>query len=215
MSNFSLRTRLIGGFLLIAMVAGAIGVVGIIDLGSMRKADETLYRAHTAPLPELAHLSLAFDKQRVALRDFLAAQTPDEKSRFENQINTLTLGLDRSASDFEASQGKDLSFNERAVLAQFTKAREAYADLTRQVLEAGKAGRPSDGWAILWGLTYARISMRVLGSLEAIQQLEVADARTAIEGNSALAYQTSHTMTIAIVLGVALAIACGLMLTFS
>ncbi|HVN29612.1 MAG TPA: response regulator [Candidatus Binataceae bacterium] len=215
MSKLALRTRLIGGFLLLAMLAGAIGVIGIIDLGAMRRADETLYRAHTAPLPELAHLSLAFDKQRVALRDFLAAKTPEEKAGFENQITTLTEGLDRSASEFEASQAKDLSYNERAVLAQFSKAREAYSDLTRQVLEAGKAGRPDEGWAILWGLKYARISMRVLGSLEAIQQLEVADARTAIDGNSALAFQTSHTMTLAIVFGVALALASGLMLTFS
>jgi two-component system, sensor histidine kinase and response regulator len=215
MSNLPLRTRLIGGFLLIAMVAGAIGVVGIVDLGSMRQADEKLYRAHTAPLPELAHLSLAFDKQRVALRDFLACQNPEDKAKFESAINKLTKGLEKSASEFEASQGKDLSFNERAVLAQFSKAREAYEELTREVLEAGKAGRPYDGWEILWGPKYAKISMRVLGSLEAIQQLEVSDARTAIEGNSALASQTSRTMTMAIMVGVALAITCGLLLTFS
>ena len=215
MSNLTLRTRLIGAFLLIAMVAGAIGGIGIVDLGSMRRADEKLYRAHTAPLPELAHLSLAFDKQRVALRDFLAARTPEEKAKFEDQINTLSVGLERSASEFEASQAKDLSFNESAVLAQFSKAREAYEELTRQVLEAGKAGRPYDGWAILWGIKYAHISMRVLGSLEAIQQLEIADARTAIERNSALARQTSHTMMVAIVLGVAMAVVCGLMLTMS
>ena len=101
------------------------------------------------------------------------------------------------------------------MLAQFSKAREAYEELTHEVLEAGKAGRPDDGWTILWSLRYARISMRVLGSLEAIQQLEIADAKTAIEGNSALAHQTSHTMSLAIAFGVALAIACGMMLTFS
>ena len=146
MRTTPLRTRLIGGFLVIAAVAGTIGLVGIIDLGSMRTADETLYRAHTAPLPELAHLSLAFDKQRVALRDFLAARTPEEKAKFENQINTLTSGLDKSANQFEASQGKDLSFNERAVLAQFTKVRQAYVELTREVVEAAKAGHPYDGF---------------------------------------------------------------------
>lgn len=215
MRNTSLRTRLIGGFLLIAMVAGAIGLVGIVDLGSMRRADEKLYRAHTAPLPELAHLSLAFDKQRVALRDFLAARTPEDKARFENQINTLTSGLEKSTAKFEASRGKDLSFNERAVLAQFSKAREVYEDLTRHVLEAGKAGRPYDGWAILWGPKYAKVSMRVLGSLEAIQQLEIADAKTAIEGNSALAAESSSTMSLAIVFGVALAVFGGLLVTFS
>jgi two-component system, sensor histidine kinase and response regulator len=215
MSNLSLRTRLLGGFLLIAMVAGAIGAVGIIDLGSMRQADEKLYRAHTAPLPELAHLSLAFDKQRVALRDFLAARNPDDKAKFESAINKLTRGLEKSASEFEASQGKDLSFNERAVLAQFSRAREAYEELTREVLEAGKAGRPYDGWDILWGPEYAKVSMRVLGSLEAIQELEIADAKTAVDGNSALASQTSRTMTTAILIGVALAISCGLLLTFS
>src|SRR5580700_7471010 len=121
MSNFPLRARLIGGFLLMAMVAAAIGIAGIEDLGAMRQADEQLYRAHTAPLPELAQLSLTFDKQRVALRDFLAAQTPADKAKFESQINTLTAGLDKSASEFETSLGRDLSFNERAVLAQFSK----------------------------------------------------------------------------------------------
>src|SRR5580700_10197803 len=132
MSNFPLRARLIGGFLLMAMVAAAIGIAGIEDLGAMRQADEQLYRAHTAPLPELAQLSLTFDKQRVALRDFLAAQTPADKARFASQLDTLREQLDRSAGQFEASRGKDLSYNERAVLAQFSKARQVYADLTRQ-----------------------------------------------------------------------------------
>jgi signal transduction histidine kinase/CheY-like chemotaxis protein len=215
MSNFPLRTRLIGGFLLIATVAAVIGIVGIEDLGAMRQADEQLYRAHTAPLPELAHLSLTFDKQRVALRDFLAAQTLDDKERFASQLDTLSAQLDRSAGEFETSRGKDLSYNERAVLAQFSKARQVYADLTRQVLEAGKAGRPAEGWALLRSINYAHVSTQVLGSLEQIQQLEIADARTAIEANSALASRTSHALMTAIGLGVALAIICGLLLTLS
>jgi two-component system sensor histidine kinase/response regulator len=215
MKNTPLKTRLIGGFLLIAMVAGSIGMVGIIDLGSMRQAEEKLYRSHTAPLPELAHLSLAFDKQRVALRDFLAAATPDEKAKFENQANSLSEGLDKSAGHFETWQAKTLSFKERAVLTQFTAARKAYAELTREVLAAGKNGRPNVGWAILWGPDYTKVSMQVLSSLEAIQQLEIADARSAIDGNSALASQSSRTMTITVLLGVALAIACGVVLTFS
>src|ERR1700730_16385701 len=101
--NTRLRARLIGGFLLIAAIAGSIGIIGVLNLGRMRGADQRLYEAHTAPLPALAHLSLAFDKQRVALRDFLAASTPEEKLKFQGQINFLTDGLAKSANGFAAN----------------------------------------------------------------------------------------------------------------
>ncbi|HXN87301.1 MAG TPA: response regulator, partial [Candidatus Binataceae bacterium] len=213
--NTRLRARLIGGFLLIAAIAGSIGIIGVLNLGRMRAADQQLYQAHTAPLPALAHLSLAFDKQRVALRDFLAASTPQEKARFEAQINLLTDGLAKASNEFAANEAHHLSFNERAVFAQFTKAREAYRDFTKRVEEAGEAGHPEDGWAILWSPEFAKTSMKVLGSLEAIQQLEVADARDAIDANGALAAHSSVEMIVAMLLGVALAIGGGLWLTFS
>jgi PAS domain S-box-containing protein len=57
--------------------------------------------------------------------------------------------------------------------------------------------------------------MRVLGSLEAIQMLEIADAKTAVDRNFALAARSSETMTIAILLGVALAIIGGIAVTLS
>jgi len=215
MSNTRLRTRLIGGFLLIALVAGVIGAMGMIDLRSMRVADEQLYRTHAEPLPKLAHLSMAFDKQRVALRDFLVADDPAAKAGFEGQIDTLTGALDKDSSEFEASQGKALTYNERAVLRQFTRARKDYAELTHQALEDGKAGRPRDGWAILWGPQYAKASMQVLGSLEAIQTLEIFAAKTAIQGNSDLAARSTRSMTYAILFGVALAVSGGLLVTFS
>src|SRR6202050_2106752 len=213
--NTRLRARLIGGFLLIAAIAGSFGIIGVLNLGRMRAADQQLYQAHTGPLPALAHLSLAFDKQRVALRDFLAASTPQEKARFEAQINLLTDGLAKASNEFAANEAHHLSFNERAVFAQFTKAREAYRDFTKRVEEAGEAGHPEDGWAILWSPEFAKTSMKVLGSLEAIQQLEVADARDAIDANGALAAHSSVEMIVAMLLGVALAIGGGLWLTFS
>ncbi|HLX37426.1 MAG TPA: ATP-binding protein, partial [Candidatus Binataceae bacterium] len=62
---------------------------------------------------------------------------------------------------------------------------------------------------------YAKASMRVLGSLEAIQTLEIFAAKNAIEDNRSLAARSTRSMTYAILFGVALAVIAGLLVTFS
>src|ERR1700678_2390584 len=66
-----LRTRLVGGFLLMAAIAASIGIMGITHLRAMRRADFKLYQRSTAPLPAIAHISVTFLKIIIALRDVL------------------------------------------------------------------------------------------------------------------------------------------------
>lgn len=207
-----MRVRLIGGFLSMAAIAMAIGIVGNVNLGAMRQADQDLYQYDTVPQPELAYISVTSQKIRTALRDFLAAPMPQQKKDFRGQIRELTRSLDKAINDYDES---NLSRDERALFDQFLQARGDYRDFENRILAAGQAGRPQDGWAILWSDGYGKTAKTVLGALAVIEQMKVADAHKAQADNLALARGGETVMLIAIGLGVLLALGAGAWLTNS
>jgi len=178
------RVRLIGGILLMALISASIGIIGNSNLRSMRQADLDLYHYDTEPQPDLAYISVTFQKIRVALRDFLASPTADERTKFLNQANDLGRDLDGA---IERSGAKYLSHEERGLFDQFIQARGAYRSFETQILAAGNSGRPQDGWTILWSDGYGNVAKTVLGAIAGIEQMKVADARKASAANLALA----------------------------
>jgi methyl-accepting chemotaxis protein len=212
LKNISLRVRLIGGFLLMAAISAAIGIIGNINLRSMRQADLDLYQYDAEPQPDLAYISVTFQKIRVALRDFLAAPTPDQRANFLSQANDLGRDLDGA---IERSGAGHFSHEERGSFDQFMQARGSYRDFEMHIVAAGKAGRPQDGWTILWSDSYGKVANSVLGTIAQIEQLKVANARKASEANLALASLSSAEMLIAIAFGLGLALGAGAWLTIS
>ncbi len=194
--------------MLVAIVAVVIGVVGNMNLNSMRRADLELSGGDTVPM----HLSVTFQKLRVALRDFLAAKTPEAKTKFENQVGKLSDDIDQTVRSYDLAT---LSPEQRSFFAQFLEARHNYDHFKEQILSAGNAGRPDEGWEILWSDAYAKVAKVVLGSVDEIATTEVAHAKSAIQTNAAVAAHSEEVMWITLLLGVAMALGFGMWLTSS
>ena len=212
LQNMTLRIKLIGGFILVAAISAFIGIIGNINLRSMGEADRNLYQYDTVPQPDLAHISLTFQKIRVALRDFLASPTTEQKAHFSNQAEELTSELDQAVVRFSTAT---LSHDERALFDQFMQARGSYRDFEARILAAGKAGQPQEGWGILWSDSYGEVAKTVLGAIAQIEQMKIADARNTIEANISLASRSSRQMIVGIIIGLALALGAGSWLTMS
>jgi methyl-accepting chemotaxis protein-like sensor/chemoreceptor-like protein with four helix bundle sensory module len=212
LKNIPLRNKLIGGFVVMAALSAFIGIIGNINLRSMRQADWDLYQYDTEPQPQLSYMSVTFQKIRVALRDFLTAPTPNQKANFLSQIEDLTHNLDRAIEKFNTAV---LSQQERAAFEQFMQARSSYRDFEVRIVAAGKAGRPQDGWAILWSDSYGEVAKTVLGALAGIEQMKVDEARQAVNSNVALAKRCSTQMLMAIAFALVLTLAAGAWITIS
>ena len=210
--NTRLRTRLVGGFLLMAAMAASIGMMGITRLRTMHRADLDLYQLNTVPQPVLAHLSVTFLKIRIALRDLLAAESLEQKETTLREIEKYTANLDRTIAGYDLG---DLSPEERRLFDRFTGARQAYSDFEGRIVAAGMAGAATQGWAILWSPGYAKVTVTLLGSLEQIEDIKVVDARKASDANTALAKASAEEMLLAMAFGVALALGAGMVLTLS
>ena len=210
LKDMKIKNRLLGGSLLLAVLAGVIGLTGMAGIRQLSKADEGMYLNNTVPLPGYGHLIVTLQKLRVSLRDNLAARTPEQHQKFEAQIEQNSSDLTKGIQTFDAST---LSPEQKTVFDGLRVSINTYMGYVPRVVAAAKAGKPEQGWDLLWLPDYLKAATGVQGAIENLEELEVADGKTNLEKNKALASSAIWQMTIMIVIGLAVAIGGGIWAT--
>jgi methyl-accepting chemotaxis protein len=210
LKNMKMGTKLIGGFLLIALIAVVIGMTGIINLRRIAAADQYLYKNNTAPIPVLSHLEVTFQRLRVALQDNLQSRTPEQNQEYEVQIEDLAGEIDETVSGYDVGT---MSPQEKKMWGDFLDARKDYTEYRKKIVASKKAGKPEQGWDILWSDRWLELTSRVVGAVEKIEVSEAADAKKTSEENTALANTAEREMMICVAVGLIVAIGGGLWVT--
>ena len=206
-----LRTKMITGFVLVALITAVVGVIALRSMSKMAQADQTLYEDATVPLPELSNIGTSFEKMRVTSRDFIAAQgNAERRAGFDNQLNILSVNIDQASAAFEK---RGLSPDMRKTFERYKEARKAYMIHLGRIMDLAKAGKDKEAWAILWSDDYNATVNIGLQSIERMEELKVAQAKEAIVSNEALANASTRQMIVAMVVSLVLAIGGGILLT--
>src|SRR5712664_3533351 len=103
LKNLKMRTKLIGGFMLVALIAAVIGMTGIVNIHKVAKADLGLFQDSLVHLPVLADLRVGVQAVRVAARAEVAARTPELMQKVESQISSEIVSFDKNLATFDAS----------------------------------------------------------------------------------------------------------------
>ena len=74
--NLRLATQLILSFVLVALIAGAVGAIGIANVNKLAASDKNMYENATAPMKNLDALNGHFQLVRNALSKSVSAQDP-------------------------------------------------------------------------------------------------------------------------------------------
>ena len=90
MKNMKLSTKLIGGFVIVALIGAIIGAWGILKIKEVSDRDSFLFAQMTVPLGQLAHISTDFQRIRVNSRDMIDAQEPDQIKHYAGRIEELS-----------------------------------------------------------------------------------------------------------------------------
>jgi len=210
LKKMKMGTKLIGGFLVVALIAAVVGMTGIVNIHKVAKADLGLFQDSLVPLPVLADLRVGVQAVRVAARDDLAARTPEQMQRFESQISSEIVSFDKTLATFDAS---NMEPEEKKVWGEFQDGKKEYFDYIQKVIATKKAGKPEQGWDILWSDRWVELTSRVVGAVEKIEASEAADAKKTSEENTALANTAEREMMVCILVGLIVAIGGGLWVT--
>ena len=206
--NMTLRTKLLTGFITVAIIAGVIGAFGIYNLKKIDEADTKLYEKMTVPIGQLANISTDFQRLRVNARDVIAATTPEERERFIGRIKELRESIAKNSDLYE----KTLFTEEgRKLYEDFKKTRAIYGPLLDKIVALTKEGKADEARAILQG-DAAKASREEQNAIDKLVETKIKLANDLSNENTAGANKATIVMVVLAVVGVIIAIGLGLII---
>jgi methyl-accepting chemotaxis protein len=144
--DLKISTKLVSGFLLVALVAAAIGLVGIEEIDKINRADSMLYEKLTVPLGDLGEIAVAFQKVRIDLRDLVETDDSGEKERIKEQIKSLRASIGEKVSALE----KTIVTEEgHRLLEEYKSVRVEYGQVIARVTQLSDLDRNAEAKATL------------------------------------------------------------------
>ena len=207
--NLKIGTKIIGGFGLIAMIAGVIGFTGVSNIMSINKNDRDLYERMTVPIAQMGEISTAFERVRVDLAKILIVSGIQEKEKYERQIQELSATITRINGEFE----KTLSGRtEKDLFKQFTDSRTVFRPLISRIIQLSKAGKNEQAVALYNNEAVAAATVEQ-SAIEKLVAAKVSDAKETADKNAAIGRRSVAVSLTLTVIGFVLAIACGILMS--
>lgn len=207
--NLKISVKLLSAFIIVALIAGAIGWLGVVKLNQIDEADTRLYEKITIPLSDLGDISTAFQRQRVNSRDILDATTMDEKQRFATRIKELREGNNKAVDAFEKTI---LTDDGRKLFADYKTLRAAYGAELDKIIALAMQNKIAEAQEIVKG-SGAKASRELQDQIDKLQEAKLKQAKLTSEANTALASSASRLMIGLAIGGALLAVIFGIFIS--
>ncbi|HIJ94801.1 MAG TPA: HAMP domain-containing protein [Desulfuromonadales bacterium] len=207
--NLKISVKLLSAFIVVALIAAAIGYIGVTKLHQIDDADTKLYEKVTIPLSDLGDISASFQRQRVNSRDILDAPTLEEKQKFANRIKELREINNKAVEDFEKSI---LTDEGRKLFEEYKKNRAAYGTELDKVIAFALQNKLVEATETLKG-SCARANIELQGSIDKLQEAKLKQAKMTSDENTKLAKAASRLMIGLAIAGALIAVILGFIIS--
>lgn len=209
--NLKIGTKMILGFVIVAMIAGGIGVMGVINIKSISDKDTFLYEQMTVPLGQMIVITESFQRMRGNVKDMLLSSTAAEFADYSGRIVERNKIFDENLALFETTlateEGKTIVNNIRANKVK-------YDAVANQIIDLAKNGEKDKAYTLMSG---EGNDLRTLieKDIETLKNMKVDIALQTSNDNTATA-NTSTTFTIILLIGaMAISLILGLFISSS
>ena len=207
--NLKISVKLLSAFIVVAIIAGAIGAIGVTKINVISDADTMLYEKGTVPVGQLAAFSISFQRIRVNIRDLISASNMEEKQKYADRITTLRKELDEEAQKYEkAIMGEEM----RKLFAEFAKTREVYVPMINKMVDLAMQNKTAEAYEFMKGPA-GKASREEQNAIEKLMEAKLADAKKISDDNTIVANTASRLMIGLAVAGVIIAILFGFLIS--
>jgi methyl-accepting chemotaxis protein len=209
LNNIKIGTKLIGGFVIVAMIAVVIGITGILCQRSLAKANVDLYEKATMPEGQLIGMTASLQGLRLSSRDIILS--PD-KQKFAAQVASRKDDLTRQSRDFEKTI---VEADTRKHFEEFVEDRKNYEVYLDQMVSLASAGKDKDAAQIMYQGDALKAVVAVQESFNRMRDDVLASAEARMRDSSSLASKATTLMIVATLVGLVVALGLGWWLTSS
>lgn len=204
--NMKIGTKLLSGFVLVALIAGIIGWVGVSNMRGIAAKDTMMYKNMLVPITQLGGISTAFQRVRVNLAKVLLSKSAADKEKYREQITTLSNEMSKLTEELH----KDVTNpEEKKLLMEFEDSRKVFRPNIFRIIELSIAGKDAEALALYTGeaTEAAHAEQAVIDKLVA---LNTNDAKQTSESNSTAAHSAIMFTMVLALFGILLAIGLGI-----
>lgn len=214
LKNLKIGTRLLIGFLLVALIAGVIGFVGIRNITTINAAGYFLYEKATVPLADLNTMNGNYQQMRNQTRALIRTLANSDSAGADRTI-ALMERLQKGVDSASAHYGTALSSKEDTlVFNEYSRMFAIYKGHLGNMLRLARGYcKASDIEALIDAKDYMDNVVSLNDHLLKMIDVNVHTAKTIADSNSEVGRIAVEAMIVAIVLAILLSVILGVMIT--
>ena len=211
LNNLKTSVKLIGGFMLLAIITAVVGGIGVIQMRQLDTSYSKMYTNYTVPIDQLGDIAVAFQRTRVNLRDMMLAQTPAERQKYANTIDELSTTINEKSAEYESlivtAEMKDM-------FSEYTKLYQNFITDRDEIMRLTDEEKNDEALTLLRGDAY-QTAKELETQIDLMRDTKTQQADDISITNTAEATRATTTMIIFSAAGVIVAIVLGLVISTS
>ena len=207
--DLKISVKLLLAFLVVAIIAGIIGTVGVVEIKKMDDAGTKLYQKITMPISDLGDMSTDFQRIRINLRELVGADSHADKQAAIELIKKLRADLSEKATAFEKTI---LTDEGRKLFEEFKKTREVYGKIIDRVEPLAIADKDAEALVII-KTDGKKAASDEQEALDKLQEAKMKQAKIIDEENGEVAASATRFMIGFAIAGAVLAILFGIVIS--
>ena len=206
-SDMKIAGKLLTGFIAVVIIAVAIGVIGIINIGKIQQSEQASYENITAPMANINIIAVNFQLARIYTRDMIMASDAGTVDSIYAKIKDLSSEITDNETVIVAVLRSRWFFQLRS--QAFIDNREDYVSSLNELYKLCRVNNDAEALALMNGemLTTCNAEKE---AIESIIQVMVSGAKAASDANAAMAKQTTFMMLVILIVGILLSIILGI-----
>jgi len=210
-TNRKIGTKIITGFLLVAVIAGVIGLVGINGISTIARLDDDMYHKMASPLRNMVLITESFQRLRGNVKDIILAETAAEIDDYESRIKDRFKEFDENLDIYE-----DTLFTEEGakLVKEVKDLRAQYETTTKDIIRLVRTGNKAAALVLMKGEGNT-IRTLIEEKYRRLSEIKVTAADKTSTDNQATASRTTTTMMIVLAGGMLIALLIGFLISGS
>ncbi|HEX2993800.1 MAG TPA: MCP four helix bundle domain-containing protein, partial [Anaerolineales bacterium] len=190
LNNLKTSVKLIGSFLIIAILTGIVGGVGVYYLQQIDASYTHVIDNHTMGINRLADISVAFQRTRVNLRDILLTPTASGGKQYIDTIEELDGEITEKSAEYEKLI---ISTEMRGLFDEYSALYKEFGGYRDQIIALDQEGKDAEALTVM--REDALASAKALEEkIEEMRALKLKQAEEASTENSAATRQAEVIM---------------------
>lgn len=208
--NLKLRVKLLSSFVIIALLAGVVGLIGFSNLQSLDNADTKLYENMLIPTNQLGQMSTCLQEMRVNLRDMVYTDSSVKATRYAQNIDELEQQIEDLVTDYRATI---ISQEDKAALDEYINARQAFSPFVRRVSSLATSGYRERASSVISSSEALAAAKAEHAAIDRLLDLNMEEAKATSTANMRLANRAESAMIIVALIACSLAVVLGMFIS--